>query len=86
MLLAVEIFAIFILYLVAKYVFGVNLADFRSPRGRMIGMGMAVVFLVSVYYMLFDPGAIRKLGADAEFDPSDERRYIAASSMQPPLL
>lgn len=86
-LLAVEAVGIFLLYLIAKYVFGIDITDFKSPRGHMIGLGLAAVFLYTIYSTLFEnPGGIRQLGATATYETRDANHTIATSSVKPLLV
>lgn len=85
-LLAVEAFAVFILYFVAKYAFGINILDFSTPRGHLIGLGLSLLFLYTFYNTLFEPGAITSVGAQARYGPSDERRTLATSPVKPMLF
>ena len=82
-LLAYEAVGVFLLYVVLKNVFGIDIFDFSTPRGKMIGGGMVLVFLVSFYSVLFEPGELRTIGAAAKYNESDQRRTIGASSMRP---
>ena len=82
-LLAVEAFAVFLVYVVAKNAFGVNILDFTSTRGRLVGLGIALVCLYGFYSALFDPAVLRTIGTDATMDPSDRRRAVALSGIAP---
>ena len=84
-LLGVEAFGIFLLHYTLLYLFGINIFDFQSPRGHMIGLVIAAVCLYAFYVMLFD-GGVQTLGADAVYNPNDKRRGVALSKVNPLLL
>ena len=65
-LIVLEAFSVFITSLVAKYVFGIDIFDFKSPRGRMIGMLLALACLYGAYYVIFTPDAIGNIGASVK--------------------
>ena len=85
-LLAVESFGVFLLWVVCKYAFGVDIFDFDTTRGKYIAFGIVCVFLYTFSAVLFEPGEIRRLGATAAFNPSDQRRAIGASLYKPSLI
>ena len=78
-LVAVEAFAIFMLYLVCKYVFGIDIFDFSSPRGKWIGGGIVAVLLYSFYTVLFESKSLAQIGAYARYDPTDRRFQMATA-------
>lgn len=80
-LLLVQAFGVYVLYLVVKYVFGVDL-DFSTPHGKLLGLGLAGAFLYMFYLFLFEPNMLAWLGATAMYNPNDPRR-IAATSPKP---
>ena len=82
-LMAIEAFAVFLLYVVVRYAFGIDIFDFDSTRGRMVAIGIVVVFIGTFASVLFEPDALRTIGAQARYDPSDKRRVTAAYSYKP---
>ena len=81
-LLAIEAFGIFLLHITLKYLFGINIFDFQSPRGHMIGLCIAAVSMYAFYAMLFD-GGVQTLGSEAVYNPGDQRRRISTSRVSP---
>lgn len=82
-LLAVEVFAVFLLYIVVKYAFGIDIFDFKSTHGKLVAAGIVGLFLYTFATFLFEPNALQTLGADARYNPSDKNRMIAASPIKP---
>ena len=82
-LISVFLVGVYVLYFVAKYVFGIDIFDFTSPRGRMTGYGITAVFLYSFYSVLNEPGALRELGATAVYNPNDTRYDTATAPLVP---
>ena len=85
-LIAVEVFAVFLLYMVMKYVFDFDIFDFSSTRGKLIGFAITGVFLYSFYTVLFEPGELQNIGSAAEYNRSDARRLTATSQLRPQLF
>ena len=85
-LLAVFLVGVYVLYFVAKYVFGIDIFDFSSPRGKWTGFAIAGAFLYAFYNVLNEPGALRELGATAVYNPNDKRFDVATGPPPPSLL
>ena len=82
-LLAVEVFAVFLLYVVVKYAFGIDIFDFNSTRGKLVAAGIVGLFLYTFYTVLFEPGTLQTIGSQTVYNPSDKRRAIAESPITP---
>ena len=84
-LLVFEIIAIFTAHYAVKLLFGFDFFDFRSRTGQMVGIGLTVVVMYSIYSAV-GSGELAGIGATALYNPTDRRRYEATQSMQPMLM
>ena len=82
-LIAVFMVGVYVLYFLAKYVFGIDIFDFTSPRGKLTGFGITGVFLYSFYNVLNDP---REIGAIAVYNPNDKRFDTATAPLVPSMI
>lgn len=85
-LIAVFMVGVYVLYFLAKYVFGIDIFDFTSPRGKLTGFGITGVFLYSFYNVLNEPGALREIGAIAVYNPNDKRFDTATAPLVPSMI
>ena len=84
-LLVFEIIAIFTAHYAVKILFGYDFFDFKTRTGQMIGIGLTVVVMYSIYNAV-GSGELAEIGATALYNPNDKRRYEATQSMQPMLM
>ena len=62
-LCAVAALGVFLLNMVLKYAFGIDVL--YSPQYHLVRLGLLVVFLYMLYNEIFEPGRLQELGTAA---------------------
>ena len=78
-LIVFEVVALVITQHVVQALFGINIFDFSSPRGRLIGIGLTMMFLFFVYTSI-DDGEVQKIGAMAAYEQGSQQRIEAETT------
>ena len=73
-LVAAEVAAIILLRYILLYLFQIDIFDYKSQRGQIVGIVGFVVVLGTIYSEVTSGGA-RRLGAEIVYDKGDARRY-----------
>lgn len=75
-LLALEAIGIVVLRYMCIYIAGFDPLDFRSPRGRMIGIALTIFVFASLYNVMAS-GEFIEIGARSLYSADDQRRRDA---------